>query len=210
MNTKHMKNIEIKINCDGRNIVNCVALKHLISLLKFYSKHHCNSHEINEYFQKCEYECPSYFINIYHHILDLHLNEDKIFKTQTNQQFETIYKVISENNLLCNIEECTIFARNNREREKDTISIQGKDECLSFFINFMDTIHCYFIHSVDTGYRIMTNDSQTSYKKAKKIAKRRLIHNKFMTYFGTQATQATQPKQLQNDDNVDESKQTVE
>ena len=31
------------------------------------------------------------------------------------------------------------------------------DKDLSFFIDLLDTIHCYFIHSVDCGYRVIDN-----------------------------------------------------
>ena len=69
---------------------------------------------------------------------------------------ESIYNELINNtadNVRCDIGKCSMYSRNNRERE--TVNIECKDKKLSMFIDILDTIHCYFIHSVDVGFRII-------------------------------------------------------
>ena len=135
----------------------CMAIKRIIKMLKFYHNNHDNYGEISKYLQ----DYKQYLISDYHHVLSDHLNEDKISKTQSDQEFKWIYDQLNSTanndmtykNTLCDIGECKIYSRNNRDRAK--INIDCDDEQLSMFIDIMDTIHCYFLHSVDIGYRIL-------------------------------------------------------
>ena len=136
--------------CNGQGIKNCNALSRLILMLSVYHENHENYSKISKYVQKYK----SHLISDYHHILDKHLNEDKISKIESNNQFKMIYKEMTEiNNLSCNIDNCIIYKRNNRERE--TKNIECKDKELAMFIDTIDTVHCYFLHSVDIGNRII-------------------------------------------------------
>eukprot|EP01084_Bolivina_argentea_P000172 324_1 len=64
------------------------------------------------------------------------------------------------NNLQCDIKTCKIYKRNNRQRESDNIS--SDNDVLNYIIDILDSIHCYFIHSVDTGYRILDGIHESS------------------------------------------------
>ena len=141
----------IDIDCDGNDISNCLALKRIISMLQFYDNNHMNYNALNEYLTKYKF----HLISDYHHILNNHLNEDNISSIKSNQQFNQILNIIKDNNLQCNIQKCAIYTRNNRQRE--TTNIECNDNKLSIFIDIIDTIHCYFMHSVDIGYRIIHN-----------------------------------------------------
>ena len=132
----------------------CIAIERIIKMLQFYHNNHDNYGEIAKYLQ----DYKQYLMSDYHHILNDHLNEDQGSPSASNEQFKWIYdKLNSEDNndtkhIFCDIGKCKIYSRNNREREK--VNIECDDKKLSSFIDIMDTIHCYFMHSVDTGYRI--------------------------------------------------------
>eukprot|EP01084_Bolivina_argentea_P115944 206112_1 len=141
------KSVDIK--CNG-NISNCFALKKIISILKFYNNNYMNYNILNEYLNKNK----CYVISGYHHILDNHLNEDNIALIESNKEMREMTNIIN-NNLQCNISKCEIYVRNNRCREKK--NIECNDEKLCIYIDIIDTIHCYFLHSIDIGYKIIHN-----------------------------------------------------
>ena len=194
--------------CDVESVMNCIALKRLISLLKIYDDKHSKYDEIDNYLQKYN----TYLISDFHHILDMHLNEDRISAIESNNQFGIIYKQMTEmNDLSCDIENCKIYSRNNRQRE--TMNIDCGDNKLAMFIDIIDSIHCYFLHSIDCGYRIIQRlavmDEQKNIEmdsnefvvhdpkmkalraylslKRKNMQKQRgnnrLLHNKFVTHW---------------------------
>eukprot|EP01084_Bolivina_argentea_P023620 44095_1 len=144
-------NHDASISCNSVDITNCIVLKRITSMLQFYHHNHNKYNEVSNYLEK--YNENSNLIADYHHILDRHLNEDKISESKSNEQFETIHQQIA-NNLSCDISKCYIHSRNNRHRDTTNIDCQD-DKHLSMFIDIMDTIHCYFIHSIDIGYRII-------------------------------------------------------
>ena len=50
----------------------------------------------------------------------------------------------------CDIDKCKSFARNNRGSENENKQREGeKDEndALEYYIDLLDNIHCYFLHS---------------------------------------------------------------
>ena len=59
---------------------------------------------------------------------------------------------MNDNDVRCDISQCQIYLRNNRQRELKSIECQ--DEQLSMFIDIIDTYHCFFVHSFDIGYRL--------------------------------------------------------
>eukprot|EP01084_Bolivina_argentea_P208506 355460_1 len=72
---------------DGcKGITNCTALNILIEVLKYQQDHEIFD-KMTEYIEMNKY----HILNAYHHILDTHLNEDKIYKSRHNQQFKMIY-----------------------------------------------------------------------------------------------------------------------
>eukprot|EP01084_Bolivina_argentea_P254305 427505_1 len=105
-----------------------------------------------------------YIVNDYHHILNVHLNEDNTPKRQNYRAFQFIYETFN-NKINCNITNCCIYSRNNRQRETEKLFEMGSDSELAAYIDILDTIHCYFIHSVDVGYRIINQFSNKTNTK---------------------------------------------
>eukprot|EP01084_Bolivina_argentea_P001995 3681_1 len=216
---------EFKVAESKESLHSCVSIQRICNVLQFYQHYHANRTS-DDRFSKISKYLPSctYLINDYHHILEHHLNEDKNSKLSVADQFREInHRIMSkENNLYCDIAKCKCFCRNNRERENT--SIRSDDKYTSIYIDLLDSIHCYFIHSVDTGYRIINTDKydtahenicnenvaydkELSQLKAYLHSKRqklqnirglnRIQNNKFMT------------KILDPDENDDEKKKTV-
>ena len=149
--TQSKTNADANTLCDGKDITNCIALKRIISMLQFY---HHNHHKYNQILHFLE-GYKSHLLSDYHHILDRHLNEDKTTKTESNHQFEMMHQQIKTtmNKHSCDITKCNIYSRTNRQREVENIDCN--DDNLSMFIDIMDTIHCFIVHSVDVGHRII-------------------------------------------------------
>eukprot|EP01084_Bolivina_argentea_P234419 394668_1 len=136
---------------DCNQISECPALNILLDTLKMYQVY--KNDENNQREKMMEYFITNKrnVITSYHHILSQHLNEDRIGKKESDDAFETIYnKIVIENALCCDIQGCQILKRNHRKREEDQIS---KQEMI--FVNILDAIHCFFLHSVDIGFRII-------------------------------------------------------
>eukprot|EP01084_Bolivina_argentea_P054362 99718_1 len=146
-------NHNINENQNGCNsIEKCQALSRLINALKYYQTYKNKLHigkfsleRLYQYFNINKHQ----IINDYHHILSKHLNEDNVTGFEHNEQFKSIYKTMMHNDLYCDISVCAIYARNNREREKHNSPI-------SVAIEILDCVHCYFLHSADVGYRMIT------------------------------------------------------
>eukprot|EP01084_Bolivina_argentea_P174191 301725_1 len=154
------------ISCVGNKIVECIGLQRIISILLFYGNN-CNNYDaINKYLDI--YNMKKHLINDYIHILDKHLNEDNMLKHKSNRQFNIIYETMfDKSHLYCDITNCYIYQRNHRQRETQYITPLCDDYTTAMFVDILDAIHCYFIHSVDIGYRIidksiMHNDNPTS------------------------------------------------
>ena len=142
-----MKFASDQVNCNGD--VDCGSIKRIKSLLKYYMEHHNNFEEVSQYLQQYKIQ----LIKDYHHILDKHLNEERMTKMESNKQFQMIHEQMAD--IQCNIKNCEVYLRNNRQRE--TMNIQCNDKNLAMLIDIIDTIHCYFIHSIDVGYRIINS-----------------------------------------------------
>eukprot|EP01084_Bolivina_argentea_P024879 46317_1 len=146
-------------SCIGKDIVNCIGLQRIISLLAFHNCHHNECDALNEYLTR--YNLRSHLMNDYHHILDKHLNDDTISKKKIQKQFELIYaEMVDMNGLYCDIKSCDIWKRHHRIREHTQIE--------HVFVDIADTIHCYFLHSVDIGHR-MIGTQYKQYMAAKDV-----------------------------------------
>ena len=145
----------------------------------------------------------------YIHLLRCHLDNDI-----NGDIFGDIYKYFINTIHIptCNISICSKYFRNSRERENENINIINKTDKVEdnnddikmnkIYIDILDTIHCNFIHSFDSGCRInniKTNDDIISsdiimnkmskiLKKKKELLKNirgsnRIINNKYVTKF---------------------------
>ena len=143
------------------------SIKRIIKVLQFHYQNQYNDQDeecvnaLNEFLNS---EDALHLVNDYHHILDKHLNGDKKTAMFVHQQFEKIYKqmINEENDLKCGLSSCKIYQRNNRSREMEIITKRNPN--LSFYVDLLDTMYCYFIHSVDCGYRTISNDPENDLK----------------------------------------------
>lgn len=120
-------------------------------------------------------------VTIYH-ILNDHRNEDKMSAQQSQAQFKWIYDQLHNiednskiNNVSCDIGNCKAYARNNREGEKQNIDCNDSNVLVK--IHIMDTIHYYFIHSVDIGYRIVQQPYEDTEEYLEAYNPLRNLHN---------------------------------
>eukprot|EP01084_Bolivina_argentea_P274063 467023_1 len=165
-NNQHNQEICNNFNCDCNSISTCVSINRITQCLQFYQSIDLstNSHLLINYFNKNNYP---FLINDYNHILTKHLGDNKPIK-QTRNEYEQINQFIMSQIKHCQLEKCNKLNRNTRNREKepllDTIQLNNTNndtnDLLSFYIDILDTIHCYLIHSFDIGYRIKSNELQ--------------------------------------------------
>eukprot|EP01084_Bolivina_argentea_P094899 170624_1 len=141
----------VNYNCDDTEITKCIELSRIISALRFYKTNHNSKDKLLKYMINYETQ----LISDYHHVLHKHLNEDNIKRDKSAKQFSLIYTTMMEQyDLFCDVNKCQIFQRNNRQREIQDIGAKfSDDKNAKVFIDVLDSIHCYFVHSVDIGYR---------------------------------------------------------
>eukprot|EP01084_Bolivina_argentea_P168432 292088_1 len=146
-----------------KKVVNCPSFKYLLNILSQYKQHlesKINMFDIvikpdhhNKFSQQKQISTHNPFgvclLNKYHHLLYQHQNE-----------FENIYNLLNKNIYTkhsCNLSKCLSMRRHHRNRLKIT------EECgLKKLYNgsnlieqqILDMIHCYFMHSYDTGCRL--------------------------------------------------------
>eukprot|EP01084_Bolivina_argentea_P025576 47566_1 len=168
--TAHELPAEINLD-ECKSIEKCAALKSITELVRLY--HMYNNIDT---FEKLDpylssNTSKSSIINCYHHILQ-HVNEDVRDNSTIDKEFKFIQdKIVRHNNLKCDIDSCKIYKRNNRQRETHQTETHG-NKSLTVFIDLLDSIHCYFIHSYDSF----------NLKNMKKFrGNNRCIHNKFMS-----------------------------
>ena len=82
------------------------------------------------------------------------MNENTTSKLICDESFEYINNVLlNENNLRCDMSECIIYQRHNRDREGN--NRDQDDSRLSIEMDIIDSIHCHFVHSMDNEYRFI-------------------------------------------------------
>ena len=159
------KNVANGVNLVScKDVKKCEVLKNLVGVLKFYG----NKHTESELLQMMEEN--ENVLNDFHHILYEHLNEDTMDKYSVNENFAFIYKyLVEENGLFCDVNKCGIYARYRREREREEICTENNGYYPKIYQDILDMIYCYFIHSINTGHRIINklnvNDDQNDDQK---------------------------------------------
>eukprot|EP01084_Bolivina_argentea_P016469 30823_1 len=135
-------------NCNG--VLKCSQLDTIIIAMKQYD-HKKIKYRNNEFNVEL-------LLNNYLHFIHCH-NKD--------EDFEFIVNKLSS----CDINNCTIFTRNNRNRfttdtvdYDDDIDIHYPTEVL--YCDIMDKIHCYFHHCFDIGNRLTINEKRRQRSKA--------------------------------------------
>ena len=181
-NNEHygQNDIEIKrghINCSS--VTWCQSLHRLIDGLKFWSDSYSSNELIMSYLKgkNCKY-----ILNDYHHIITYHLLDKSAF--HLNYEFELIYNEVIKYMKPCtNLKNCQIFQRNRRSTRETEIQF---DTELGFYIDIMDMIHCYFMHSYDIGMRRKCNHIFMEQERlTERLTNRSITTNKAMSCLTT-------------------------
>eukprot|EP01084_Bolivina_argentea_P076308 138292_1 len=147
------------IDVDCKSINKCKSLKRIIMILDFHQMITGTADNDNNNTMDLLMEYINKYTNLfndYQHILLHHLNNRSSQKNDDN--FSIINnKCIKYIN--CSLNSCKQYQRNNRNRGKEEIF----DGLSSIYVEMLDTIHCYFVHSYHTGFRFKNmNLSQKS------------------------------------------------
>eukprot|EP01084_Bolivina_argentea_P309324 535038_1 len=141
-----------------KHIESCLSLKNIQYALQLHAKQ-VDLIKLLSYFTK-QYKD---LIKDFHHIITTHLNFDK----ELNAKNYAIINKIITTNVPCDIEKCNPFKRNNRNKNEESI-INGMkfDEyndqfTYQYYVDLLDNIHCYFIHSYDIGFKIETQFAES-------------------------------------------------
>eukprot|EP01084_Bolivina_argentea_P092294 166067_1 len=101
-------------------------------------------------------------LNLFHH-----LN----FEHSSDEDFECIYHKFA----VCDIKQCRLFERNHRSRERfkydeNKKKLYGKDldDKQIMYLQIMDKIHCFFVHSFDIGRRLRRDEKDIIYASINK------------------------------------------
>eukprot|EP01084_Bolivina_argentea_P265022 449098_1 len=145
-----------EFNNDCSDISSCKSLKRLMMLLQFYQSTINNVNDINSNKLFLEYiEGYKNILNDYGHLLCVHLDQE------TQEENDNIFAIIHNKcskYINCSLDNCKHYTRNNRNRcEPNTKVVENNNNLLSIYTDILDTIHCYFLHSYDTGFRLIKN-----------------------------------------------------
>eukprot|EP01084_Bolivina_argentea_P276966 472698_1 len=90
-----------------------------------------------------------HLLNDYIHIMEKHYNDIDNISSLMLHDFGLMNP--------CDASNCLLLFRHFRDRNNDNIANQTKDTNLLFYIDIMDSIHCYLIHLYDIGMRAKVN-----------------------------------------------------
>ena len=159
-------------NCNNR-VNNCQSVRRLIMILDWYKTMRSIHSEYE--MEKLLIEYVDHYTNLlndYQHILSKHLNEDRL---TNDDNFLSIHNKISKYmDCPCDVKTCKQYIRmvinvqgksrantieDTNTDTKDNNSIDKMEEhdnknTVNFYIELLDVIHCYFMHSFDLGLRI--------------------------------------------------------
>ena len=153
--------IECNENKDNP-IKSCLALKRLITALKYYSLLNVisnnNDKQIFLNFIKCIYKS---FLDDYNHLIRKH-----------DKQLQQINQLLIKHKLFasCNILKCQFTARHHKERDDDG-NKNAFDAQFEFFKKTMDSLHFYLLHLFHVGLRAMKNNENGKEEEEEEIKK---------------------------------------
>ena len=75
----------------------------------------------------------------------------------------SIEELMSMYNNECLLRKCAAFLRHNRDRESTEFSsVYGSDDvALALWLSLMDKVHCFILHSFESGVRVRATEQQT-------------------------------------------------
>eukprot|EP01083_Nonionella_stella_P243364 848090_1 len=147
------KKRDVPFNYQCESISTCPSIHRIILCLNKYHK----LEDLNQFHTIFNSGNHAHLNNDFNHILMQHLGDNKSV-IETADEYEQIYNHMNGKVQPCDFEKCGKFIRNNRHKETQHIRI--KDRQIEYYIELLDTIHCYFLHSFDVGFRIKNTDLQ--------------------------------------------------
>eukprot|EP01083_Nonionella_stella_P030273 83009_1 len=147
------KKRDVPFNYQCESISTCPSIHRIILCLNKYHK----LEDLNQFHTIFNSGNHTHLNNDFNHILMQHLGDNKSV-IETADEYEQIYNHMNGKVQPCDFEKCGKFIRNNRHKETQHIRI--KDRQIEYYIELLDTIHCYFLHSFDVGFRIKNTDLQ--------------------------------------------------
>eukprot|EP01084_Bolivina_argentea_P309808 535925_1 len=156
---------------DCLDIKSCKSLERLILILNFYDKWLVkkDNDDLVEYMSKYKH-----LMNDYGHILSVHLNNKSSMKNDKTFLFIHNECIKSIN---CSLNKCSHYERNSRNRCKEIQLFNDKD--VLYYTDILDTIHVYFLHSFDTGFRSkipINSDIKSDDENNSNIVDKEMIH----------------------------------
>ena len=144
------------------SISTCLSIERIVSALQEYQ-----ARDLDEIIASFDKNSHPYLSDDFNHVLLRHLGDDKQV-AESQREFFAIHQHIASKLKPCALEKCGKFSRNNRDREKQDGQGKKLDKEVEYFVDVMDTIHCFFLHSFDIGYRIAVdgNADETELKVA--------------------------------------------
>eukprot|EP01084_Bolivina_argentea_P290321 498649_1 len=142
------------VHKEGYTICDCCIIRYCDGNIKhcpYYTRLSSIIHAYNKDIMQTEIQINSTNIlqiqNDYLHLLETH---------QSDEEWEFIAKCLG----YCDISECVMFRRNNRNRNifHDTDNKTNGDYCNNVFSEIMDKIHCCFQHCYDIGHRLLIDE----------------------------------------------------
>eukprot|EP01084_Bolivina_argentea_P108016 193067_1 len=157
---------EFSSQCNS--ISSCFCINRIISYLTQYQT--IEIQNIGKIFNKINHSCLTDYFN---HVLIDHLG-DQYSVDHTRKEFELIHNYVMSKLKYCDLEKCIAYQRNNRNREKQNIflknndtddknatknqTLQLMDKKEELYIEILDTMHCFFVHTFEIGFRIKSTE----------------------------------------------------
>eukprot|EP01084_Bolivina_argentea_P187522 322990_1 len=136
-NESHTTTTELFVDNNCKNLEECVILKDFI---RFMNQYYEDSTETTKNTDKVK------LLKITNHYLHLVHKHDEQFK------------IVFDRLTYCEISNCMIFTRNNRNRIPIKININ--ERICDFRYDILDKMHCYFSHCYDVGNRLSIQDKR--------------------------------------------------
>eukprot|EP01084_Bolivina_argentea_P076376 138411_1 len=118
--------------CHGNHLSLCANLSRLTKIIKLCNIDDIKKNNLNDIS----------LLNDFLHLLHHHNDNDESFEYIMNQ-FDH-----------CDFETCSIFDRIYRKRDQ----MEYETDCLQSYINLIGKIHCFYLHSHDSGSRLLMKE----------------------------------------------------
>ena len=141
---------------DCKSIANCKCVSRVISALRFYQTNVTKIGQNNDILSKY-IEKYTDLLDDYAHIIDVHLNQDS---STSDSNFLLLNNIITQHIKCESIKTCAQFRRSrgaihcNGNKSNSRSMKRKSDKTCQFYIELLETIHCFLIHSYHAGYRI--------------------------------------------------------